>query len=142
MSDTLLPLLGGMLIGLAATLMAYWNGKIAGVSSILYGTFSGEREKSKIWRWTFLLGLFAGGLVLKVTVPESFAGQLLSETWTLVVSGILVGFGTTLGSGCTSGHGVCGISRWSKRSVAATVTFILAGVASVWFFKALGVLHE
>ena len=92
-------------------------------------------------RVTFVLGLFSGGLLLKALAPQSLlGGTLATANWSVVVAGVLVGFGTIMGSGCTSGHGVCGISRLSIRSILATMTFILAGIISVLIFRKIGVL--
>ena len=80
-----------------------------------------------------------GGFIMKSVKEDTFSGFLETNLWTTIIAGVLVGFGTTLGSGCTSGHGVCGTSRLSPRSLAATVTFILAGVIAVLVFRKLGV---
>lgn len=132
-----LALIGGVLIGIAASLLLYWNGRIAGVSGIL-GQALTLRE-GRGWRLSFLAGLIFGGFILLAVKPAVFEGALPTPMWTVIVAGLLVGFGTSLGSGCTSGHGVCGISRLSPRSLLATITFILAGVLSVIAFRALGV---
>ncbi|MFW7380654.1 MAG: YeeE/YedE family protein [Oligoflexus sp.] len=138
-NEWLLALLGGILIGLAVSLMLYWNGRVTGISGIINESMrlkKGDRD----WRLMFIAGLVLGGFVLNLFNPEFFAGQLETPDWTLAIAGLLVGFGTTMGSGCTSGHGVCGISRMSVRSLVATVTFIFAGVLAVAFFRAIGVL--
>lgn len=132
-------LVGGSLIGVAVSLMLLLNGRVTGISGILYGLFS-PAKNDIAWRWSFILGLVSGGLVLAGVMPDSFVGSLSTPVWTLILAGILVGFGTVLGSGCTSGHGVCGISRLSVRSILATVLFVVAGIASVYFFKSLGLL--
>lgn len=134
-----LALIGGVLIGSAASLMLLFNGRVTGISSIIQGAINPEKNDSA-WRWFFLIGLFFGGLVLHVIKPDVFSGSLPTDNWTLVVAGLLVGFGTLLGSGCTSGHGVCGISRLSLRSLVATGVFILAGIIAVFVFRDLGVL--
>ena len=87
------------------------------------------------WRVLFVLGLFTGGLVLKIVKPDVFLNELPIDIPVTVIAGLLVGFGTIMGSGCTSGHGVCGISRLSLRSIIATMIFILAGVVVVYVFK-------
>lgn len=135
-------LLGGALIGISVSMMLLLNGRVTGISGILNGviapsTGAGDRR----WRWFFLSGLFAGGLTLKAVMPEAFSGGLNTPDWTVVVAGLLVGFGTLLGSGCTSGHGVCGISRMSARSFVATIIFISLGVIAVAAFRALGVFQ-
>jgi uncharacterized protein len=130
---------GGVLIGVAVSIMLLWNGRVTGISGILDGTITTKRGDHG-WRVSFLGGLLAGGIVLNLLRPESFSGQLATPLWTVVVAGLLVGFGTVMGSGCTSGHGVCGISRLSPRSILATLTFIAAGVISVAVFRMLGVM--
>jgi hypothetical protein len=111
---------------------------VTGISGIINGTLSPVKGDTS-WRVLFIAGLFLGGLALKALNPNVFSGTLPTETWTTVVAGLLVGFGTILGSGCTSGHGVCGISRMSPRSLVATIIFIAAGVIAVAAFRRLGV---
>ncbi len=130
MEQYLLPLLGGVTIGLAATLMLLFNGKIAGISGIVknvLGAFSTEHS----WRYTFIIGLIAGGFFMQMNSPQYFNYQFKFSYLEAVLAGLFVGFGTLLGSGCTSGHGVCGIPRLSPRSIIATCTFIGAGVITV-----------
>lgn len=131
-------LFGGALIGVAVSLMLLFNGRVTGISGIINGTLTPEKGDT-LWRVLFVAGLVAGGLVLKILNPDVFSGQLQTPQWTTVVAGLLVGFGTVMGSGCTSGHGVCGMSRLSIRSILATVTFIAAGILGVSLFRALGV---
>ena len=130
-------LVGGILIGLAAALMLLGAGRIAGVSGILArGTRIGGGDMAMTSAWAFLVGLPMGALIIALTTdwrPSSFADWPI-----LVVAGLLVGFGTRLGSGCTSGHGVCGVSRLSQRSIVATVTFIATGVATVALLSLVG----
>lgn len=128
------PLIGGMLIGLSASGMLLANGRIMGVSGIIGGLFRTDKHEVS-WRFVFILGLIAGGywvLDLGYTILEYPIERGLGAA---AIGGLLVGFGTTLGSGCTSGHGVCGISRLSFRSIVATVVFILFGVLSVILMK-------
>ena len=132
-------LLGGVFIGIAVSLMLYWNGRVTGISSIIHGSFQAPRG-DRAWRVMFVLGLVSGGLLIKMLHPELLQSQLASPLWTVPLAGFLVGFGTILGSGCTSGHGVCGISRFSPRSLAATLCFMASGVVAVAVFKKLGVL--
>lgn len=127
-------IVGGVLIGIAATIMLLFNGRITGVSGILGGILD-RTVSDKSWRLMFLTGLVTGGILLKFILPESFALQSSALPVDYLIAGFLVGFGTLLGNGCTSGHGVCGISRLSQRSMLATVTFILSGVVSVLVFK-------
>jgi uncharacterized membrane protein YedE/YeeE len=129
-------LFGGVLIGLAASLMMLFNGRVTGISGIMAGII--QPKKFDIgWRVSFLSGLLLGGLTLVIFRPEAFI-QISSAKWgDYVFAGALVGFGTLLGNGCTSGHGVCGISRFSVRSIMATVTFIVFGMISLLVFKYL-----
>ncbi|WP_373048777.1 YeeE/YedE family protein [Vulgatibacter sp.] len=131
----LLPLLGGALIGLASALLLLGNGRIAGISGIIAGLVLPSGE-SRPWRAAFVGGMLAVGAVFAALRPE----MLPSADGSLLVAGaagILVGFGTRLGSGCTSGHGVCGISRFSPRSLAATLTFIATGAVTVFVMGVL-----
>jgi hypothetical protein len=136
--DWINALLGGVIIGISVSLMLLWNGRVTGISGIINGALSPVKGDTS-WRVLFLFGLILGGLTLNGLNPNFFSGNLHTETWTTVVAGVLVGFGTILGSGCTSGHGVCGISRMSPRSLVATIVFISAGVIAVAAFKKLGV---
>ena len=124
-------LAGGVLIGLAAAMLVLLNGRIAGISGIVGGLVAARRGDTA-WRVAFVLGLFAAPLVmlLYATAPRIDAGA-----GTLVVAGLLVGLGTSYGSGCTSGHGVCGLSRLSPRSLVATAAFMAAGVATVYLAR-------
>ena len=131
MEKFMAPLLGGVLIGLSSTMILFFLGKIAGVSGIL-GTFISSPKKSGHWKLSFLVGLIFGGLILKIWFGELFNYSLNLNTIHVIIAGLLVGFGTRLGSGCTSGHGVSGLPRLSKRSLVATLTFILAGVITVF----------
>lgn len=123
--------LGGLLIGLAASLLLLFNGRIAGVSGVLGHALAPE-DGERAWRLLFLAGLLAGGLVLAILHPAAFDGAAPRSLGPVILAGLLVGFGTRLGGGCTSGHGVCGIARLSPRSIAATVVFMAAGVATVF----------
>jgi uncharacterized membrane protein YedE/YeeE len=126
-------LAGGIMIGLAAAMFLVFNGRIAGISGILGGLL--EWPKGDIsWRLAFLIGLVAAPLVFSLVAPLP-AVQIDADTSTLIVAGLLVGVGTRYGSGCTSGHGVCGLSRFSPRSLVATVAFMLAGFATVFVVR-------
>jgi uncharacterized protein len=123
---------GGALIGLSASLMLLLHGKIAGISGILgrlFKTGDGDKTNSLI----FVSGLLSGGVLLRFFYPEAFNFQGTPDHLNLVFAGLLVGYGTQLGTGCTSGHGVCGLSRLSKRSLVATLCFMAFG-----FFTASG----
>ena len=139
MTEYLILLLGGALIGLAASLMLYWSGRVTGISGILYGGILAPQKSDVSWRWFFITGMILGGFILRIIKPSAFAGALQTENWTLVGAGLLVGFGTIMGSGCTSGHGVCGISRLSLRSLIATITFMIAGIFAVIVFRKVGI---
>lgn len=121
---------GGVLIGLAAALFALLNGRIAGISGIVGGMLL-PRAGDLGWRVAFVAGMLLApwAYVLVAALPTA---EVSASTGTLVVAGLLVGVGTRLGAGCTSGHGVCGISRFSPRSIVATLTFMAAGFATVY----------
>ncbi len=127
-SSLLYALLGGCLIGLAATIALLSHGRIAGVSGTLGRALDGDGGRG--FRVPFVLGLIAVGLVAARVAPASFGAPVHSLP-VLAVAGVLVGLGTTLGNGCTSGHGVCGISRGQPRSVIATITFMVTGAITV-----------
>ncbi len=118
--------LGGVLIGLSAAMVMLFHGRIAGISGILGGLL-GPRPGEVGWRLTFVGGLLVGGLVMALLQPEGFAVEVSRSPAAIVAAGLIVGFGTRLGSGCTSGHGGCGVSRVSKRSMVATCTVVGAG---------------
>ncbi|MCH8844703.1 MAG: YeeE/YedE family protein [SAR324 cluster bacterium] len=127
---------GGVLIGLAAGALILFNGKIAGISGILgHGLSLNAAEVG--WRWIFLVGLAAGGVLLLFVYPQAFPGSIDASFAVLALAGLLVGFGTRLGSGCTSGHGICGLARFSLRSLVATVTFMATGAATVFIVNHL-----
>jgi uncharacterized membrane protein YedE/YeeE len=130
------PLLGGILIGLAVATLLLLDGRIAGVSGILGGLVAPERGEST-WRALFLAGLVGGGLVARIVAPRALGGWTASLPL-LALSGLLVGFGTRMAGGCTSGHGVCGVSRLSARSMLATATFIAVGAAVVFSVRHAG----
>jgi hypothetical protein len=124
-------LLGGILIGLSASLLLFSHGKIAGISGILGGLLS-PQTSDRSYRLWFLAGLLVAGIGLRVLYPAAFAVGSVAPLGAVAVAGLLVGFGTRLGNGCTSGHGVCGLSRFSPRSLAATVTFMATGATAVF----------
>ena|ERR1700693_2627508 len=121
--------IGGALIGLAAVLLMLLTGRLAGVSGILGGLLSGSSDRP--WRVAFLLGLISAPMV-GVLFEHSITVPTMPASWAIVIAaGLLVGFGTRLASGCTSGHGVCGIARLSARSIVATAIFMSAAVVVV-----------
>lgn len=136
------PLIGGMMIGAAAALLLATLGRIAGISGILGNLIPLPRVNAPFelsWRLAFLVGLVTVGLVARLFYPPSLTDNArFASTGVLVIAGLLVGFGTRLGSGCTSGHGVCGVSRMSPRSLVATTTFIAFGALSVATMRWLG----
>lgn len=127
-------IVGGIFIGVAVSLMLLFNGRVTGISGILSGVLRPVKGDLG-WRLSFLIGLIAGGFTLKVIYPQSFVQQSSAHMIDYIIAGLLVGFGTLLGNGCTSGHGVCGISRMSVRSILSTLTFISFGVLGVLLFK-------
>lgn len=127
-------LAGGALIGLSAAALFLLNGRVAGISGIVGGLLRPARGET-LWRAVFVAGVLAGGLLLQALYPAAFHDALHRSTGALVVAGLLVGYGSRLGNGCTSGHGVCGISRLSVRSLAATATFMATGVATAAFVR-------
>ncbi len=130
-----LSLIGGLLICVASALFILANGRIAGISGILGGLLRPARG-DVLWRLAFVLGLVAAPAVVYAFVPY-VAPTIDADTTTLVIAGLLVGIGTRYGSGCTSGHGVCGLSRLSPRSLVATLAFMGSGVAIVFVMRHL-----
>lgn len=124
--------IGGAIIGLGAALMLFGLGRIAGISGIFGGLLM-PKAGDVLWRLAFLLGLMLGGALLFQFAPNLFTVSLDRSSLTVVIAGLLVGFGTRMGNGCTSGHGVCGISRQSPRSILATMTFMATGALTVYF---------
>jgi len=126
--DPVSALIGGALIGLAAVLLMLLNGRIAGVSGILGEALTGEERG---WRVAFLVGLVAAPLLLGAVGDPLPSPQMPASFAIVIAAGLLVGFGTRLGGGCTSGHGVCGIARFSPRSIAATLVFMATAMVVV-----------
>jgi uncharacterized membrane protein YedE/YeeE len=131
------PLAGGALIGLAAASLLAFRGKIAGISGIVGGLLDPTLRDTS-WRLLFLAGLAVGGISALALWPGAFAQTLDRSVTAVAVAGLLVGVGTRLGNGCTSGHGVCGTSRLSPRSIAATATFLAAGAVTVLVMNLFG----
>lgn len=125
---------GGAIIGLSATMFLAIHGRTAGISGILTGALTPARGPSRAVDVAFVLGLTLVGLVARFAAPQAL-GDASPSALVAIAAGLLVGFGTRLGSGCTSGHGVCGISRFSLRSVAATVTFMATGGVTVYLVR-------
>lgn len=130
------PLLGGLIIGLASSIMLWGLGRITGISGIYSSVLTPNKDSD--WKYSFLAGLVVGGLLLRSFFSETlFNYDISGSTAKVLVAGLLVGFGTRLGSGCTSGHGVCGIPRLAKRSIIATLTFMMAGMIIIAIERAL-----
>lgn len=135
--DALQALAGGALIGGSASALLLLDGRIAGISGIAGGVL-GRPDEDTGWRTGFLLGLLAGGAVLRQFMPGAFPASTTLSPGGAAVAGLLVGLGTSISRGCTSGHGVCGLSRRSKRSLAATLVFMASGAATVLAIRHLG----
>jgi uncharacterized membrane protein YedE/YeeE len=127
----MVQLFGGALIGLAALLLLFWNGRIAGISGIVAGVLR-PAAGEVAWRVAFLGGLLTGGVLLAVVYPDALTLSAPRSLALVALAGVLVGYGTRLGSGCTSGHGVCGIGRLSPRSIVATLVFMATGALTVY----------
>jgi uncharacterized membrane protein YedE/YeeE len=126
-------LIGGSIIGIAVSLLLLFNGKVLGVSGILGELFNNPLSKN-YWRLFFVLGLLISPLIYSIFHPIPLI-EISSNKLLIIVGGLLVGFGSRLGSGCTSGHGVCGLARLSVRSLIATTIFILFGVLTVYVMQ-------
>ncbi len=126
-NEYLMATAGGALIGTASVILLWLNGRIAGISGIMNGAFSKQRSEAG-WRIAFIVGLIAGGLLYQWTTGIPLIERSDFPLWMTVVAGLLVGYGTRLGGGCTSGHGICGVSRMSMRSIVATATFVFIGM--------------
>lgn len=126
--------IGGSLIGFSAVLLLWLNGKIAGISGIFHGLLP-PRTNDFLWRVLFLLGLLIGSQVYWLIPQIHFVPRHNYSIYLLLIAGFLVGFGTKLSGGCTSGHGVCGIARMSRRSFVATIVFFIFGLLTVYFLR-------
>jgi len=135
MNVWLLALLGGVLIGLSSAALLLFNGRIAGISGIVYSLVKRPDWSEWAWRLAFVVGLMgAGGMAMRL-LGQSTASP--AGTRTLLLAGLLVGFGTSMGSGCTSGHGVCGLGRLSRRSLVAVITFMTTAIITVFVMRHL-----
>lgn len=128
-------LLGGALIGLSAVLLMWATGRIAGVSGIAARLFPPYEDGEFAGRLAFIAGLVAAPVLVRLVTGSLPAQTIAAGTPVLIVAGLLTGFGAVWGSGCTSGHGVCGLSRLSVRSLVATITFMATGVATVFVIR-------
>ncbi|MBE9030287.1 YeeE/YedE family protein [filamentous cyanobacterium LEGE 11480] len=132
-------LLGGVLIGLSSTLMLAFNGRITGISGILNGAARIDRTtnaaRSEVWRWYFLAGMLLGGLLYEFGIATQPTPRSTFAPVAMLIGGLLVGFGTRMGNGCTSGHGVCGLGRLSVRSFVAVCTFLSTAILTVFVLR-------
>ena len=130
--------LGGICVGLSAGLIFKIGGKVCGISGIFNQTLYGMCiKRDYIWRLFFVIGLIAGGYMMLQVYPPSSNFDMDIPVPYVVVAGLCVGYGTRLGSGCTSGHGICGVANFSIRSITATITFMLSGMLTVFILKQL-----
>lgn len=134
MNTWMSALAGGVLIGVVATLLLWLTGRIAGISGILGGVVM-PRSGDVAWRAAFLLGLIGAGAAWLWWVPGAFTPRQGFPPLLLVIAGVLVGFGTRMGNGCTSGHGVCGLGRLSPRSLAAVLTFMVTAIVTTYVVR-------
>lgn len=128
-------LVGGMMIGLSAVLLMLWEGRVAGVSGIAGRLLPPYRDSAFFSRFGFVVGLIAAPVAIVVTTGEAIEQTVSSNVPLMVAAGLLVGFGAVWGNGCTSGHGVCGLSRLSTRSFVATVVFMAAAFVTVFLVR-------
>lgn len=134
MTTWMSALAGGVLIGLAATLLLWLNGRVAGVSGIFNGVIF-PHKGDIAWRIAFLMGLIIAGGAYMAWVPGASLPRADYSRPALIAAGLLVGFGTRMGNGCTSGHGVCGLGRLSLRSLVAVVTFMTTAIATTFLLR-------
>ena len=130
----ILSLVGGLIIGLSVTWMLLFNGRITGISGIINNIFV-SKSWERGWRLSFVLGLISGGLLLKYSEYDLLSNLQPRSFPVLIIAGLLVGLGTILANGCTSGHGICGLSRFSKRSLVATIVFMSVGIITATIFR-------
>jgi uncharacterized membrane protein YedE/YeeE len=135
MNEYITPLMGGLLIGATAVALLLLLGRIAGIAGIVWSAITAQPDNA--WRWLFIVGLVVGPLLYHLGTGAANPAPSPLPWWQAVAGGLLVGFGVRLGSGCTSGHGVCGIGRLSPRSIVATLTFMATGVLTVYVTRHL-----
>ncbi len=123
-------LIGGILIGVSATILLVCNGRIAGISGMINGAL--KFSVTENWRWYFLGGMLIGGLIYEYFLPLPSTPKYELNLPVMIIGGLLVGFGTRMGNGCTSGHGVCGLGRLSMRSLIAVITFMISAIITVF----------
>ena len=127
-------LFGGILIGIGAIIIFLTNGRIMGISGILGNLMTLKETDQIYWRIAFLLGVLIGPLIFTILFKE-IKSEMVANSTLLIISGFLVGLGTSLGNGCTSGHGICGLSRFSIRSIVATLVFVISGMITVYLIS-------
>jgi uncharacterized protein len=133
-TDFVPALIGGACIGASAALLMLGLGRIAGISGIVNGAIdAGTTDRA--WRWAFLAAIVLGAWLAAQSGAVAASAQTATGPWLLAIGGLLVGFGTRMGSGCTSGHGVCGLARFSRRSLVATLAFIGSGMLTVFVIR-------
>ncbi len=124
--------IGGVMISCSVIIMMGLLGRVTGISGIIWQTIKFDnRETNNLWRPAFIIGLIIGPVLVHFLLNWDFPVPKSDNVWLIILSGLLVGFGTKLGSGCTSGHGICGIGRFSSRSIVATVIFMATGIMTV-----------
>ncbi|AZN72582.1 YeeE/YedE family protein [Georhizobium profundi] len=128
-------LMGGMMIGLSATLLMLWEGRVAGISGIAGRLLPPYRDGAFLSRFGFVVGLIAAPVAIAVATGEAVQQTVSSNVPLMIAAGLLVGFGSVWGNGCTSGHGVCGLSRLSARSIVATCVFMATAFATVFLVR-------
>lgn len=127
-------LIGGVFIGISTVILMWFNGKIAGISGIFHGIFT-YRSGDYWWRWLFIIGLILGAQIYHFLPAIAFTPRTNYPISLLIIAGLLVGIGTKIGGGCTSGHGICGVARLSRRSIVATIIFMAFGFITVYVTK-------
>ncbi|MBF2057968.1 MAG: YeeE/YedE family protein [Cyanobacterium sp. T60_A2020_053] len=123
---------GGILIGISASLLLLFNGRIAGISGMINGAL--DWQNREYWRWYFLVGMIIGGIIYEYLSPFPPTPAANFDFLTMIIGGLCVGWGTPMGNGCTSGHGVCGLGRFSGRSLVAVITFMVTAMITVFIF--------
>jgi uncharacterized membrane protein YedE/YeeE len=137
MHPYIMAAIGGVLIGLSAVLLMAFSGRIAGVSGIVGGLLPPKPVTDRSWRLSFVLGLVLAPLLLRMATGASGIGAPAVDYPSLLAAGLLVGVGTAIGGGCTSGHGICGMARLSPRSAVAVMVFMMAGIVTVFVTRHL-----
>lgn len=130
-------LVGGLMIGVSALLLMASQGKIAGISGIVGGLTGPGQSGQRSWKLLFIAGLLAGALVVQLVTGRWVTNEIPASLGLLIIAGVLVGVGTRMGNGCTSGHGVCGLGRRSGRSLVATMVFMTVSIATVFVMRHL-----